>query len=88
MLGARGLLGCEPDLALDLYTRQSCLRVTARDLAVMGATLANGGVNPISGDPVIDEQLCHYVLAVMITAGMVWLKCSRKCRTTSHPTTP
>jgi len=70
LLNARGLLGCEPGLALDLYTRQSCLRVTARDLAVMGATLANGGVNPISGDPVIDEQLCHYVLAVMITAGL------------------
>jgi glutaminase len=70
LLNARGLLGCEPGLALDLYTRQSCLRVTARDLAVMGATLANGGVNPISGAQVIDERLCHYVLAVMITAGL------------------
>ena len=40
-----GLLGCDPADAVDLYTRMSCLRVTATDLAVMGATLANGGVN-------------------------------------------
>jgi glutaminase len=36
------LLGCDPVDAVDLYTRQSCLRVTATDLAVIGATLANG----------------------------------------------
>ena len=65
-----GLLGADPDLALDLYTRQSCLRVTARDLAMMGATLADGGVNPVTGERVIDEDLCHSVLAVMLTAGL------------------
>ncbi|WP_408647065.1 glutaminase [Tessaracoccus coleopterorum] len=43
LLHSRGVLGADPDLALDLYTRQSCLRVTARDLATMGATLADGG---------------------------------------------
>ncbi len=36
-------------MRVNLYTRQSCLAVTARDLAVMGATLADGGVNPITG---------------------------------------
>ncbi len=36
----------DPAEATELYTRQSCLSVTARDLAVMGATLADGGVNP------------------------------------------
>ncbi len=70
LLHARGLLGCDPDLALDLYTRQSCLRVTARDLAVMGATLADGGVNPVTGEQPITPELCHAVLAVMLTAGM------------------
>lgn len=70
LLEARGLLGCEPALALDLYTRQSCLRVTARDLATMGATLANGGVNPVTGERVIADELCHHVLAVMVTAGL------------------
>lgn len=70
LLHSRGLLGCPPDVALDLYTRQSCLRVTARDLATMGATLADGGVNPVTGARVIAAGLCHPVLAVMMTAGL------------------
>jgi glutaminase len=41
---------CAPDLATDVYTRQCLIRVSARDLAVMGATLANGGVNPVTGE--------------------------------------
>ena len=49
---------------------QSCLSVTARDLAVMGATLADGGVNPVTGDRVVAAALCHHVLAVMSTAGL------------------
>ncbi|GAA3349306.1 hypothetical protein GCM10020358_70930 [Amorphoplanes nipponensis] len=65
-----GLLGCDPVAAVDLYTRQSCLRVTAVDLAVMGATLANGGVNPHTGVRVVDASVCHYTLAVMATAGL------------------
>ena len=70
LLHARGLLGCAPQEALELYTRQSCLTVTARDLAAMGATLADGGVNPLTGERVIAEELCHAVLAVMLTAGL------------------
>ena len=41
---------CDPDVATDVYTRQCALRVSARDLAVMGATLADGGVNPMTGE--------------------------------------
>lgn len=70
MLHRRGLLGCEPDLALDLYTRQSCLRVSCTDLAVMGATLADGGVNPLTGERVVGPTVCHHTLAVMLTAGL------------------
>lgn len=70
MLHSRGLLGCDPDLALDLYTRQCCLRVTATTIAVMGATLADGGTNPVSGKTVIPPAVCTPVLAVMTTAGM------------------
>jgi glutaminase len=44
--------------------------VTARDLAVMGATLADGGVNPITGERVVEADTCHYTLAVMATAGL------------------
>ncbi len=70
LLAGRGLIFCEPAVAVDLYTRQCCLSVTAHDLAVMGATLADGGVNPVTGSRVIDPVLCHHVLAVMATAGL------------------
>jgi glutaminase len=60
----------DPAEATDLYTRQSCLAVTARDLAVMGATLADGGVNPLTGERVVEPAVCRYVLAVMTTAGL------------------
>lgn len=60
----------DPAEAVDLYTRQCSMDVTATDLAVMGATLADGGVNPITKEVVIDADLCPPVLAVMATAGM------------------
>jgi glutaminase len=60
----------DPGEAVDLYTRQCSLRVSARDLAVMGATLADGGVNPVTGERVIDAEVCHFTLAVMLTAGL------------------
>jgi glutaminase len=60
----------EPAEAIDLYTRQCSLNVTARDLAVMGATLADGGVNPLTQERVIDSATCRHTLAVMTTAGL------------------
>lgn len=65
-----GRLYSDPSEALALYTQACSLGVTARDLAVMGATLADGGVNPITGEVVVDPVTCHYTLAVMVTAGM------------------
>jgi glutaminase len=44
--------------------------VTARDLAAMGATLANGGTNPRTGERVVDPAIAAQVLAVMSTAGL------------------
>ena len=70
VLHAHGRLVGDPADALDLYTRQSCLRVTARDLAVMGATLADGGVNPETGVAVVSAETARFVLAVMATAGL------------------
>ena len=70
LLDERGRLACPAGLALDLYTRQSCVAVTARDLAVMGATLADGGVNPLTGHRVVGRDVCHHVLAAMLTAGL------------------
>ena len=59
-----------PSEATDLYTRQCSLNVTAKDLAVMGATLADGGVNPLTGEQVVGAATCHYTLAAMSTAGL------------------
>jgi len=61
---------CDPAEATDLYTRQCALNVSAKDLAVMGATLADGGVNPLTRQRLVDPAVCHYVLAVMTTAGL------------------
>jgi glutaminase len=59
-----------PAEAVDLYTKMCSLNVSARDLAVMGATLADGGVNPITREKVVDPAICHYALAAMATAGL------------------
>lgn len=70
LLASFGRLFDDPAQATDLYTRQCSLDVTARDLAAMGATLADGGVNPLTKGRVVDPDVCHYTLAVMATAGL------------------
>jgi glutaminase len=56
--------------AVDLYTRQCSVGVNAKDLAMMAATLANGGKNPVTGKQVIKSANVPRVLAVMATAGL------------------
>src|SRR5438045_2224594 len=56
--------------AVDLYTRQCAIGVNAKDLAMMAATLAAGGKNPVTGKQVIDTNKVPGVLAVMATAGL------------------
>ncbi|NTU79012.1 MAG: glutaminase A [Chloroflexales bacterium] len=70
LLESYGRLGFDPAESVDLYTRQCSLEVTARDLAVMAATLADGGVNPLTGAQVISPDTCRRTLAVMATAGL------------------
>ena len=65
-----GILDDRVDEDLDLYFRQCSLLVTCSDLAVMGATLANGGVNPVTGLRVISETSVERVLSVMCSSGM------------------
>jgi len=60
----------DPAEALDLYTRECSVNVSARDLAIMGATLANGGRNPVTGQTVVSPATASQVLAVMATAGL------------------
>ena len=70
LLQSFGRIYFEPAIATDLYTKQCSLNVSARDLAVMGATLADGGVNPLTKERVVEPSVCHYALAVMTTAGL------------------
>ena len=69
-LRSRDRIYFDTDETTDLYTRQCSLNVSAKDLAVMSATLADGGVNPLTKARVIEPATCHYVLAVMATAGL------------------
>jgi glutaminase len=58
------------DAVLDTYFRQCAILVTARDLAVMAATLANRGVNPLTGAQVITPHIVARTLSVMTSSGM------------------
>src|SRR4051812_38304835 len=60
----------DPDEATDIYTRQCSLDVTVHDLGVMAATLANGGVNPVTGETVLRPGVCRRVLAGVGGAGL------------------
>lgn len=64
------LLGADGESVLDTYSRQCCVRVTPPDLASMGATLANGGINPVTAERVVSVEACEAALAVMLTAGL------------------
>lgn len=70
LLTSLGAVVGDPADAVDLYTRQSCVSVTAADLAIMAAALADGGVNPVTGRRVVDAEIAHDVLGVMAVAGM------------------
>ncbi|MFT4038864.1 MAG: glutaminase A [Thermomicrobiales bacterium] len=70
LLESHGALGASAADTAALYTRQCALDVTATDLAVMGATLANGGVNPVTRERVVGPGCAKRTLAVMATAGL------------------
>lgn len=70
LLQSYGRIAVDPLEVVDTYTRQCSLQVSARDLAVMGATLADGGVNPLTGEQVVSAQVCTDTLAVLASTGM------------------
>ena len=70
MLRNFGIIDADPSAALDLYFKQCSMRVNCRQLAVMAATLANGGLNPVTHERAIREELVGDVLSVMTTCGM------------------
>lgn len=62
-------LYADPEETLRVYTMQCSIGISTKELAMMGATLANGGVNPKTGKRVLDESSVPEVLAIMLTAG-------------------
>src|SRR5882672_4691386 len=70
LMYAYGRIKDNPKQATDLYTRQCAVNVNARDLAIMAATLANGGINPVTGKHVMDSKHVPPLLSVMAMAGL------------------
>jgi glutaminase len=70
LLFAYGRMYFDPVQATDIYTKQCALNVNAKDLATMAATLANGGVNPVTKKKVVSPETVMFVLPVMATAGL------------------
>lgn len=65
-----GALRGDIEDTLDVYFRQCSMEGTARDLAVLGATLAMDGVNPVTGKTVVSREVARTVRAIMTTCGM------------------
>ena len=65
-----GIIQGNVDAVLDVYFRQCSVLVTARDLALMAATLGNGGINPVTGERVIGSYAISRTLSVMTSSGM------------------
>jgi len=70
MLRSYGILTGDVPSVVEGYTRQCSLLVTVRDLSAMAATLATGGIQPVTGERVLDATTARQVMAVMASAGM------------------
>ena len=70
LLLAYGRMYFDPVQSTDIYTKQCAINVSAKDLATMAATLANGGVNPVTKKKVVSAETVMYTLPVMATAGL------------------
>ncbi len=64
------IITSDPEPALNLYFQQCSIAVDCRDLAVMAATLANGGINARTGERAVRLELVDSILSVMATCGM------------------
>eukprot|EP00873_Tetraselmis_striata_P038038 jgi/Tetstr1/458302/TSEL_000341.t1 len=69
-LHSRGIIPVEAEAAVDVYTRCCSMQVTAEDAAVMAATLANAGANPVTGQHVFPTDVVEHTVTVMMSCGM------------------
>ena len=70
LLKAYGRMYFDPVQSTDIYTKQCAINVNAKDLAVMAATLANGGTNQITKKKVVSPETSAFTLSIMATAGL------------------
>jgi len=70
MLRNFDIITTDPEPALDRYFQQCSVAVDCRDLSLMAATLANGGVHPLTAQRALSAELVDAVLSVMTTCGM------------------
>ena len=70
LLESYGRITLDPLGVVDVYTKQCSLLVTAHDLAVMGATLADGGVNPVTRERVVAPEVARDTLAMLAASGL------------------
>jgi glutaminase len=70
LLRNSGIVEGDPEAPLDLYFNQCSVEVTCRDLALMAATLAGGGINPVSGQRAVSASTIPSILSVMTTCGV------------------
>lgn len=70
LLLAYGRMYFDPVQSTDVYTKQCALNVNAKDLAIMAATFANGGKNPVTKKVVVSPSTTAFTLSVMATAGL------------------
>lgn len=57
------------DMSLDLYTRQCSLGITSSQLSIMGATIANGGYNPVTKTQVFDKEIAPKITSMIASVG-------------------
>lgn len=65
-----GMVGERFEESLELYFQQCAILVNSHDLAMLGATLANGGINPVTGEKAISSEYVKDVLSIMLSCGM------------------
>ncbi len=70
LLKNSGNMYTDPDQACDVYTRQCSVAITCRDLAIMGGTIANGGINPVTKKQVVSKENIQPILAEMMMNGL------------------
>ena len=69
-LAGQGRLQDDADATADLFVKQGAVTLTARDLAIMAATLANDGKNPLSGNTVVKPEVCQTLQSLIFTYGL------------------